>query len=951
MNPARWKQIEELWCAALALDAGERDAFLERMCAGDPELRREVDSLLSADEQAADFLTPSKFGLEFGEAAAGQAHSLVGRTVAHYEILSRVGAGAMGEVYLARDSKLGRLAALKVLPPQFTRDSERLQRFVREARAASALNHPNIMTIYEVGEDGDTQFIAGEFIEGVTLRDRLAGGRMDPLETLDIAIQCAAALGAGHQGGIVHRDVKPENIMVRKDGLVKVIDFGLARITDSREGPARTLPGLVIGTPRYMSPEQARGQQLDARTDIFSLGAVLYEMAAGEPRFAGDTTADIFVSLLGAESPSPDAAMDKLPEELEPIARRALDRDRDRRYQTMEDFGRDLGRLKRRLESGKGEDATVRRRSRWVIAATALVSVAILVAVVFALRPSRMPAQPLVPVPLTSDPGSEFEPRLSPDGGRVAYTRAGAASPPEVVIQAIGSSPSPLVVLEPQTFSPAWSPRGDSLAVLRIRSEASNRRDVLLVTLPRGAPRKIAEVDTPGPIQVWAPGPYLDFSPDGRFLVAVDGWGIEEHAGLVLISTETGDKFRLTTPAGRVIGDLSPRFSPDGTRIAFTRLLSFGAAALHILDLTNEMRPAALPKRIASRDLWNAFPAWTPDGRNLLFAGGEMHAARLKMVRATGAAEPIPLPLAGAGVSPLDLRPSAAPGTSRIAYTRIAQNDDIFRVSLGEPAAHGVERATTVADSSYIDELPRCSPDGSKMVFSSNRRGSMQLWVASSDGSEPRQLSSLESAVITHPAWSPDSRRLAVALTTHESTGIFEVDTDDGRMRRLVDGEVDYPEYSVDGRWLYFGARWSGELKTWRIPALGGAPELVEALPSPAWFSPDGKAVVYAKGLDVFMKPLSGGPSTQLFSAIFSHQSVAVGRSAAFALARTATDGPWALYAWRFADHRAAPILIYERRPGNGISISPDERHAYLTQREHTAVDLMLLDGVDLSRY
>jgi len=250
-------------------------------------MRREVESLLEAREQAGSFLSASHSQGHIAELVPEP--SLVGQTLGHYDILSAIGAGAMGEVYLARDTRLDRQVALKILPARFTRSSGRVARFRREAKAASALNHPNIITIYEIGQIGDTWFIAAELIQGVTLRERLAAGRTELQEVLGIALQCAQGLEAAHQAGIVHRDIKPENIMVRPDGLVKVVDFGLARVNGAgRESAAdASRAGALIGTPRYMSPEQARGQKLDPRTDIFSLGAVLYEMTTGEPAFWG----------------------------------------------------------------------------------------------------------------------------------------------------------------------------------------------------------------------------------------------------------------------------------------------------------------------------------------------------------------------------------------------------------------------------------------------------------------------------------------------------------------------------------------------------------------------------------------------------------------------------------------------------------------------------------------
>ena len=266
MLSERWKQIEQVYYSVVASPRVGRAALLDELCAGYLDMHREVESLLEAREQAGDFLSPVNLRDHVAELLSEQ--DLVGQTLGHYHILSVIGAGAMGEVYLARDTRLDRQVAFKILPPRFTQDNGRVARFRREAKVASALNHPNIITIYDTGEIGETWFIAAEFIEGETLRNRLTAGKMELSEAVAIAIQCTRALEAAHGAGIIHRDVKPENIMVRPDGLVKMVDFGLARVAEAKIESAvhATLAGAVMGTPRYMSPEQARGERLDART-------------------------------------------------------------------------------------------------------------------------------------------------------------------------------------------------------------------------------------------------------------------------------------------------------------------------------------------------------------------------------------------------------------------------------------------------------------------------------------------------------------------------------------------------------------------------------------------------------------------------------------------------------------------------------------------------------------
>ena len=298
MTPARLQTIEEIFRAALDQEPDQISAFLDTACEGDELLRRKVEALLASRERAAGFIETSAVGLATRIIQNGQADSLVGQTIGHYKISESIGTGGMGEVYLATDITAGRKAALKLLPMRFTGDAERLKRFQQEAHAVVALNHPNILTVYEIGEDHSTHYIASELIEGETLRQRLMRGRIQVGEAVDVAIQVASALAAAHQAGIVHRDIKPENIMLRPDGYVKVLDFGIAKLAE-QQLPA-TMPrdealslvetnlGSILGTVRYMSPEQACGAQVDKSTDIWSLGVVLYEMVTGNAPFIGD---------------------------------------------------------------------------------------------------------------------------------------------------------------------------------------------------------------------------------------------------------------------------------------------------------------------------------------------------------------------------------------------------------------------------------------------------------------------------------------------------------------------------------------------------------------------------------------------------------------------------------------------------------------------------------------
>ena len=342
MTPAQLQTIEEIFYAALEQDSDDVARFLETTCEGDELLRGEVEALLALRQRVGSFIETPAVGIATRIIRNGQADLLVGQTFGHYKISKLIGTGGMGEVYLATDVTAGRKAALKLLPMRFTGDAERLKRFQQEARAVVALNHPNILTVYEIGEDHSTHYIASELIEGETQRQRLMRGPMQLSEAVDIAIQVASALAAAHEAGIVHRDIKPENIMLRPDEYVKVLDFGIAKLAE-QEVPV-TIPtdealllvetnlGSIVGTARYMSPEQALGAPVDKRTDIWSLGVVLYEMVTGHQPFTGETPAEAMHSILETEPPPLTSHLTHTPAELQQIISETLRKDREERY-------------------------------------------------------------------------------------------------------------------------------------------------------------------------------------------------------------------------------------------------------------------------------------------------------------------------------------------------------------------------------------------------------------------------------------------------------------------------------------------------------------------------------------------------------------------------------------------------------------------------------------------
>lgn len=368
MSPEQIQQLSGLYHAALELEPHQREAFLQEACREDEALLHELKSLLAADEKVGDFLAEPATAMAAELITKEKESAMIGRLFGHYRILSHLGTGGMGEVYLAQDEKLGRKVAIKLLPVEFADSPERLRRFEREAKAASATDHPNIVTVHEIGEQDGIHYISEEFVEGETLRSLIERGPVPVFDALNIAHQIANALAAAHSAGIVHRDIKPENVMLRPDGFVKVLDFGLAGMTqpetvsgiDSKIAtmPANTAPGMILGTVNYMSPEQTRGQKLDARSDLWSLGVVLYEMLTGQRPFHGESMPDIFVAILERQPMPLTESMADPPAQLEQILNKLLAKNREQRYQSSAQLAAELKRFHHRLELDAERDAS-----------------------------------------------------------------------------------------------------------------------------------------------------------------------------------------------------------------------------------------------------------------------------------------------------------------------------------------------------------------------------------------------------------------------------------------------------------------------------------------------------------------------------------------------------------------------------------------------------------------
>jgi len=874
MTPERFQQISELYEAALECAPDQRAAFLQQSCGRDGDLRQAVESLLESEESADAFLSRKQMKAAVTTSATEPSSSLVGQKLDHYQVLSVLGVGGMGEVYRAYDTVLGREVAIKVLPAGFPSATDR-RRLEREARAASALNHPNILTIYEIRQADKYRFIVTELIEGETLRDRLQRGRIKLRESLDVAIQIASALSAAHATGIVHRDIKPENIMLRRDTLVKVLDFGLARLPEPETTNAspeqstielfHTESGVVLGTCPYMSPEQARGLAVDARTDIWSLGVVLYEMVAGRLPFAGATKTDVLVSVLEKEPPPLTESAGEHTAALKWILHKALRKEKEERYQTARELLGDLKNVQQELDTqtklGRSielepSDRVRPTRRRFTFAV--LIGLIILAGVITALYKfaARNQSKAVLPaaniVALTTFRGRELQPTFSPDGNQIAFAWNGENGDNFDIYVKLANTATPPLRLTfnlADDLNPAWSPDGRQIAFVR---QSGSEISIFLVPALGGPERKLYS-GTSAFFLLYEYGNTLSWSADGKYLAFSGQRSPREPNSIFLLSIENFETREITSPPAGFLGDSTPAFSPDGKVLAFVRGSSSRDVEIYVM-------PAAggEPKRLTFDNRSGRSLAWTSDGREILFSSWLYGNLRLWRVSASGGT-PEQVAIAGEGASTLAISRQG----DRLAYSREFRDTDIWRV--GTSGSASMRSPTRLISSTRPDYGPQYSPDGKKIVFTSGRSGSNEIWVCDADGVNPVQLTSFGGPDVGSPRWSPDSRQIAFDSVAAGNRDIFVVSAEGGKTRRLTEDNSDEvrPSWSRDGQWIYFGSNRTGGWQVWKAPAEGGqAVQLTQQGAREAFESFDGKFLYYTRGFGVpgiWKIPIAGG--------------------------------------------------------------------------------------------
>jgi Tol biopolymer transport system component len=868
----------------------------------------------------------------------------------------------MGEVYRARDTRLDRLVAVKILPTDRAVEEERQRRFFTEAKSASALNHPNIVTIYDVGRENGVDYLAMELVAGKPLDELIPRNGLTLKDILRYGIQIADALSKAHNAAIVHRDLKPANVMVTPDGLVKVLDFGLAKIGPSVDAGAtrtvatQTAGGTVLGTTAYMSPEQAEGKPLDGRTDIFSFGVMLYEMATGQRPFRGDSQASVLASVL-REDPRPPAELrPDIAPELARLITRCLRKDPERRVQSMADLRVSLQELKedselRKVAPSRGPSAAVGRSLRWFgVAIAALLVVAAAAGWRFIGRgPSG--DTPLDPVPLTNYSGNEVQPNFSPDGNQVVFSWNGEQQDNwDIYVKLTGPGAPLRLTTDPhRDYLPAWSPDGHSIAFMRLIGE--NTVAVMLVPPLGGAERKIAEFATQ--ILFSTPLASLCWAPDSRFLFVAASDKPGEPQRILRLSVDTGDVKTLAVPDDPSSnGYTRPALSPDGSTLAMVS--QSGSGSIELLSLTKSFEPSG-SRRLDAQGIDVGAVAWTADSRDLLVSVGVNIPAPLYRIAVAGGT-PQPLLWSGPGAG----SPAVSLNGRRLAFVRSARDTNIWQVAL-DHMGRGEPGLRKLASSSFREVFPQYSPDGRRLAFHSNRGGSVQVWTSNADGSAAVQITSMDAMATTGSArWSPDGRSLVFDSNAGGKTHVYVVPSDGGRVRAITTGSSQeyIATWSADGRWIYFTSNRSGRPQIWRVLASGGDAQQVTQESSEApTVSPDGKWLYYTKrdGADgLWRMPIDGTEQQEerLTADLFRYD-YAIARDGVYWVPAPATasirgmDRP-AASSIRFLNltTKATTELLKIDKPVDlGLAISPDGSTLLFTQIDYIGQDLMLVEN------
>lgn len=877
MTPERYQRIDQIFQAALETAPEERPAFLDNTCNGDARLRRDVESLLNSEGTGFSLIDDPAANIAARLLEIDQPELSPGEHIDRYEIISLLGRGGMGEVYLAHDEKLDRKIALKLLPSGFFTNEELLRRFQQEARAASSLNHPNILIIHEIGEADNRHFIATEFVDGETLRERMRRGPMTVNESLDVAIQTSSALAAAHKAGIIHRDIKPENIMLRPDGYVKVLDFGLAKLVHQEENTAlidrnaqlNVSSGLVMGTIKYMSPEQTRGLDVDARSDVFSIGVVLYEMLTGRAPFEGKSAAELISAIRHDDPRFLRERANGATEELQQVINLSLCKEESGRYQTAEHLLSDLKKISGRLNSTGLTRAKLQIKQHKLAASLAISSAALaLVGISFVLvrafRGRAVAFQSFTMTRLTNY-GDAWYPGISPDGNWVVYVKGEGLDKPSrkhsICLRRIGETTETEIVAptEGQFGVPRFLPDGKSIFYgLQLPNQPPA---VYMAPLSGGPPTKLP----------FKGGGGISYSADGQHVAYIVSDLPQGKTNLIVTNADgTNEQTIVTRQAPNYFfAGTAPAWSPDGKIIACVgQYGSEGSPRVIEVNVeTRSERPITSPKWGNMRSV-----TWLPDGNGLLLTASEETSPILQIWYipyptgeprriTTSAMNHFALSLSSDGTN-LISDASWAPTSLWVLPVRTAP-DGFLSVDTNSGNQINV---TNFVGLTLFDHLRLSWTPETRIAYVSQESGNADIWSMNADGSDRKQLTT-DPHSDTWPEVSPDGRSIVFMSDRSGAESIWRMDIDGANQTMLISDRIErFPVFSRDGKFIYYNSWSTGKGTIWKMPVAGGQRTQVIADPSGGQaISPDGKLLAYYNSGKILVVPVEGGPPIKTF--------------------------------------------------------------------------------------